>query len=124
MEINDAPRILTFGRAGEGKSTFLNYLFQGEAEARRNPMFQTSEGGKSCTLGVAEKILKVHGSNQTIHFFDTPGVFSGDMKYTDWFNKMQYMKGKGVNAILWVVDISNRTSIEHTIISQIFDQII
>ena len=106
--------LLVYGRAGNGKSTFLNHLFYSEDEVKQGTksgslIFTSKAGSASCTRTIKIHTGRIHGSDTWIKVFDTPGTFASDMIFDDWKRILDKEIGTTkFSAILWIVNLKDR----------------
>lgn len=115
---------VAFGRAGQGKSTFLNHLFQSPSEAKFTPFFKPKFGGSSGTFEVSPpKTGKIYSTQQTITAHDSPGSFALDMPLELWLEKMKANLPQQFHALLWVLDITQRVQPSDVVLCKAMEEI-
>lgn len=115
---------VTFGRAGQGKSTFLNHLLQSPYEAKFSPFFKPKFGGSSGTFDVSPpKTGKIYNTQQSITVHDSPGSFALDMPLELWLEKMKANLPKQFHALLWVIDITQRVQPSDVVLCKAMEEI-
>ena len=116
--------VVPFGRAGQGKSTFLNYLLQSPYEAKYSPFFKPKFGGSSGTFDVSPpKTAKIYNTQQTVTVHDSPGSFALDMPLDLWLEKLKANLPQQFHALLWVLDITQRVQPSDAVLCKAMEEI-
>jgi len=118
LDENFVANVLVIGMPGTGKSTFLNFLFNGKSDSQ-NMKFKAMAGQESTTREVQSEQFTVWNTNCKINVFDTPGLFAQDLSPQSVFKNIEEtVSSIPLTALVWIYRANDRVTILDSAIAQ------